>query len=194
MNPYYSIKNKPRIGDIVLFSPDNTPSYEAQILELNNLKNNCKLIIDKDEPLVERIFEIPHDSLRLKFPRREYKVINLTEYPDSRTGQKLLLAELSHVQKTFSITENNVICSLSFSTNDIELYVLPLISILAQHLINHPEETIMICHVMYFIERDFILDGNKIKASFISQPDFLSPKEQAFVKRNKHLFAMEDQS
>jgi hypothetical protein len=185
MNTLISEKENPRIGDhIVIFPKDENP-YEAQILELGE---TCKLLKDKEGSLSDRIFELPYRELQNV--RREYKVIGLTEFTYQSTQNSFLQAELSHVEKTFNITENKIQCFYHFSITDPELFVLPLKSEIAQQIINQPYETIIICHKMYFVEKDFITDGRNTKASFVFHPD--SPKRTAFTKRSHNLFTYKE--
>lgn len=188
-----STKDKARVGDIIFCSPEDATSYYAQILEINKDDNTCTLIKDVEGTISERIFKLPCDSLYLNLPKREYKVINLTEYPDHSTGKKILLAELSPIEKTFifSAETDTIFPFFDFSIDtDLELYVLPLSSEIAQFMLMYPEETLMICHKMNFIERDFIKNGEKLRASYIFQPDYLSPKKQGLLKNSKYLFVL----
>jgi hypothetical protein len=184
-NSLSSKKEHPQIGDIVVSFPNDGTPYQSQIIDIDTEDNTYQLLKDEKGLLSERIFKLDYKAPELDMPRREYKVINLTEFPDRRTGGKMILAELSHVKKTFIRLKDSIECFQNFSLTDPEYYVLSHSSDLAQYIIKNPEETIMICHKMYFMEKDIIINNKKTTAYFTYSP----PKEQAFLKRSKYLFS-----
>lgn len=190
MNPLTSSKDKPQVGDIVLEVPANGAPYEAQILEMNQHSNTCKLLKDSEGTFSERVFEVPLDTIWNA--KREYKVINLTQYPADENGGAILVAELAYVKKRFIIMGHDIRCTFSFDPTETDVFVFPFPSEIAQYLMDHPEETINLNHKMYYKERDFILNGQKMKASFIFQPERMMPTQRAFVKRSKYLFVYEE--
>jgi hypothetical protein len=190
MNPLISSKDKPQVGDIVLQSPANGTPYEAQILEMDQHSNTCKLLKDIEGTFSERVYEVPLNTIWNA--KREYKVINLTKYPADENGEAILVAELSYFKKRFIIMGHDIRCTFSFDATDTDVFVFPFSSEIAQYLMAHPEETININHKMYYIEKDFILNGQKMKASFIFQPEQRMPTQRAFVKRSKYLFVHEE--
>jgi hypothetical protein len=159
-----SFKNSKQIGDIVLFM-EPKPITEGQIIEINHEAELIKVIKKGEGPISERIKWYP--SNEFPFPRREYKIINLTEFPDMSTGKNLLVAELAHVQKTFQVNDNSVTCFDTFSLSNLDTFILPMESRYANDFINNPDNNKIICHTLYYKERDFIMDNEVISASYL---------------------------
>src|SRR5690606_25525030 len=74
--------------------------------------------------------------------KREYKIMNLTENRDTVTREMKLLAALSPREKQFHFySDNNFRVYSMFNPLEVEMFILPLNSALAQNFLNNPEET-----------------------------------------------------
>lgn len=126
-------------GDIVFWFKKGR---EGQIISIND-NGIYEVLMNNQEFDYDNAHSVHYDELVLM--KREYKILNLTESPDSVTREMKLLAKLAPMEKLFTfLGDKSFRIHSMFKPNNVELFILPLNSILSEDFLNNPEETKLI--------------------------------------------------
>lgn len=141
-----STKIPTRIGDLVA---STKRQKTGEIIEIDYERNTGKVFYPSES--ADNIEWICLQGLN--FFKREYKIMNLTEMPGNTPNQKILLAELSPIQKTYVTTNSSYSYFTSFSLTDVEYFWIPLENKYAQDFIRNPEENKIINFIDFVISK-----------------------------------------
>ena len=131
-----NLKIELKVGDII---SSRTKKNPGQIVEIDYEKDSAKVFYENE--ISEKTEWIPLKGLNMF--KREYKIMNLTEYDI----KNFLLAELSHIEKEY---DNQYNCYTSFSLSKVDNFIIPLDNNYAKDFIKNPTENKMINFMFFF--------------------------------------------
>lgn len=117
----------------------HTKKSEGQIVEIDYEKGSAKVYYENE--VSEKAEWIPLKGLNMF--KREYKIMNLTEFED----KKILLAELSHIEKMYDQQYN---CYSNFSLTKVDNFIIPLDNNYAKDFMKNPKDNKLINFMFFF--------------------------------------------
>jgi len=129
------IQNLPEDDDDDFFNS----YYEGLVFGLKRDESKVKILFReyKDEEVAKW-----YSTDKIGSITREYKVIDLEENVDRNSGNGSLIAGLSKVEKTYWRTSKGLNSSGLFSPANLDTFIMPINSQLANRLLNSPEENV----------------------------------------------------
>lgn len=115
--------------------------FEGMILEIDETNSMIEISFHRIE---NGQITAWYPISKIKNVSRIYKIMDLVENEDINNGNMTLIADLSIVKKTFFRTSENITYYTSFSETDIDTFIMPLESDLANTMLDFPEDDILI--------------------------------------------------